>query len=450
MRTVLLFAALTIAKSALATELDAQVDQYLNPYLETRNFQGVILVAKGDEVLLEKGYGSASIELDVANTPETVFHIASVSKPFTAAGILLLVEDGKVDLHQPLDEIIPEYPHAQALTLHHLLSHTSGIPNINSLDVYSDVQKSAQTPESLLEYFRELPLEFEPGEKYAYSNSNYNLLALAIERLSQLSFGEFLQSSVLEPAGTVATAHDSSATTIIENRAEGYAPAGLFDVQRAPWLDWTAKTGNGSMIATASDLLLWSRAFFDDRIVSSENRSLMTSNHTPSSGYGWFIYPRHGRTQFHINGRSPGFSSYLGYYPEEDVTVIVLSNLYNSVTTSIGSDLAAMVFGVPYEVSQLSADRLDDATIEGISGRYQYGSDFYNPDVVVTIEVRDGFVHQLWGTSGFQTALIPQGGDKFVDRAFWSDVQFVRDDSGTVIEVHFDGFVAHRVEEAPN
>lgn len=446
MRNLFFLAIALLSDSVVAADLQSRVDDYLNPYLETGNFQGVVLVAKDDRILMTKGYGMANVEHAVPNTPDTVFHIASVSKPFTAAGIMLLADAGKVALDAPLSDVVPEYQHGDELTLHHLLSHTSGIPNINSFEQYSDIQLHAQTPESLLEYFKDLPLEFEPGSRYSYSNSNYNLLALVIERTSKQSFGEYLRQQVLAPANTKFTAHDAEPTAIIPRRADGYSPDGLFGIRRGPWLDWTAKTGNGSMVATANDLFLWARAFFSDEIVTSADRAMMLTEHTPSVGYGWFIRARHDRPQYHINGRSPGFSSYLGYYPDDSVTIIVLSNLYNSIATSIGTDLAAMVFGLPYQVPRLSTEPLSPGAAAGVPGRFQYGSDFYNADVIVTLELRDGHVHQLWGDGEFESALIPQGDDLFVDRAFWSEVEFVRDEDGVVVEVQFDGFLAERIE----
>jgi len=446
MRNLLVVVMTVFANSVMAADLQSRVDEYLNPYLQTNNFQGVVLIAKDDEILMVKGYGMANIEQAVPNTPETVFHIASVSKPFTAAGIMLLADEGKVELDAPLSDVIPEYSQSDELTLHHLLAHTSGIPNINNFEEYGDIQLHAQTPESLLEYFKDLPLEFDPGSQYSYSNSNYNLLALVIERTSEQSFGDYLSRRVLAPAKTKSAAHDSEPTAIIPHRADGYSPDGLFGIRRAPWLDWTAKTGNGSMVATADDLFIWTRAFFNDGIVTPADRAMMLSEHTPNVGYGWFIRPRHGRPQYHINGRSPGFSSYLGYYPDDNVTIVVLSNLYNSITTSVGTDVAAMVFGVPYEVPHLSAEQLPASVAAGVPGRFQYGADFYNANVVVTLELRDGHVHQLWGDGGFESALIPKGDDQFVDRAFWSEVAFVRDENGVVVELQFDGFSAERIE----
>jgi len=446
MRDLFILAITIFSNSVIAADLQSRVDEYLNPYLQTNNFQGVVLIAKDDEILLVKGYGMANVEQGVPNTAETVFHIASVSKPFTAAGIMLLADAGKVELDAPLSDVIPEYSHSDELTLHHLLAHTSGIPNINGFEEYDDIQLHAQSPESLLEYFKDLPLEFEPGSRYSYSNSNYNLLALVIERTSQQSFGDYLRQRVLAPANTKSAAHYAEPTAIIPHRADGYSPDGLFGIRRAPWLDWTAKTGNGSMVATVEDLFVWARAFFRGEIVSPEARALMLAEHTPNIGYGWFIRPRHDRPQLHINGRSPGFSSYLGYYPDDKVTIVVLSNLYNSIATSVGTDLAAMVFDVPYEVPRLSAERLPASVAAGVPGRFQYGADFYNANVVVTLELRDGYVHQLWGDGEFESALIPKGDDQFVDRAFWSDVAFVRDENGVVVELHFDGFVAQRIE----
>lgn len=161
-----------------------QVDAYLAPLLRTNNFSGTVLVARGDEVVFHKGYGQASIEHGVRNTPATVFQIASVSKPFTSAAIMLLKDQGKLDLRAPLSAVLPGYPGADKLTIHHLLTHTSGIPNINDFDDYDEIQRRPHSPASLVALFKDKPLEFEPGTRYGYSNSNYNLLALIVEKVS--------------------------------------------------------------------------------------------------------------------------------------------------------------------------------------------------------------------------------------------------------------------------
>src|SRR3970040_1295413 len=171
----------TAAGTAAGRNLDigAKVDFYVQPYLEGNNFSGAVFIARKGKVLVSKGYGMANYELGAPNTPRTKFHIASVSKPFTAAAIMILQERGLLSTDDPLTKFIPDYPNGDKITLHHLLTHTSGIPNVNDFPDYDRDSKFPHTTGNLVEMFKHQPLEFQPGERYRYSNSNYNLLASA-------------------------------------------------------------------------------------------------------------------------------------------------------------------------------------------------------------------------------------------------------------------------------
>jgi CubicO group peptidase (beta-lactamase class C family) len=174
LKLALCFFTLLISGPATAGQraLEQRVDAYLRPLLATNNFSGVVLVAKGDRIIFQKGYGQASIEHRVANGPNTIFQIASVSKPFTSAAIMLMADEGRIGLHSPLTAILPDYPGGDRLTIHHLLTHTSGIPNVNDFPEYEALQRIPHSPAELVAHFKDRPLEFEPGERYSYSNSN--------------------------------------------------------------------------------------------------------------------------------------------------------------------------------------------------------------------------------------------------------------------------------------
>src|SRR5262245_5519893 len=164
--------------------LEAKVDTYVKPFLQIKGFSGAILIASKGQVLLRKGYGMANWELDAPNTPQTKFHIASISKTFTAAAIIILEERGQLNLSDPLSKYIPDYPDGNKITIHHLLIHTSGIPNVNNFLDYNAKSKFPQTPASIVEMFKNKPLTMKPGDHYSYSNSNYNVLAFIIEKVS--------------------------------------------------------------------------------------------------------------------------------------------------------------------------------------------------------------------------------------------------------------------------
>src|SRR5439155_1001795 len=181
--------------------LAARVDSYLLPNVRGNNFAGAVLVANDGKIEFEKAYGLANMELGVPNTLNTRFHIASVSKPITAAAILLLAQQGRLSVNDPLSKYVSDYANGDKITIHHLLTHTSGIRNVNNFPEYNEKSRQHLTLLQIIELFKNKPLEFTPGEKYSYSNSNYNLLAYIIEKVSGKGYGEFVQEHLLRPAG---------------------------------------------------------------------------------------------------------------------------------------------------------------------------------------------------------------------------------------------------------
>ncbi|MGH9768635.1 MAG: serine hydrolase domain-containing protein, partial [Blastocatellia bacterium] len=254
-------------RTAKPTDLEAKVDAYVRPYVEIKGFSGAILIASKGQVLLRKGYGMANYELDAPNTPLTKFHLASVSKSFTAAAIMILEERGLLGVSDPLSKYIPDYPEGDKITIHHLLTHTSGIPNVNNFPDYNDKSKFPQTLASVIEMFKSKPFTMKPGERYSYSNSNYNVLAFIIEKVSGKSYGDFLKENIFDPLGMKDTGHDGKAGALIKGRASGYAPVGPSDLENASWIDWTIKTGNGSLYSTVEDLYKWDRALYTEKIL---------------------------------------------------------------------------------------------------------------------------------------------------------------------------------------
>src|SRR5262245_16058949 len=246
--------------------IDAKVDAYIKPFVDIKGFNGSILIARQGKVLVSKGYGMANYEFDVPNTPQTKFHIASISKSITAAAILLLEERGLLSVNDALSKYIPDYPNGQAITIHHLLIHTSGIPNVNGFPDYDAKSKFPQTLDSVIQMFKNSPLLFKPGERYNYSNSEYNLLAFIIEKVSGRTFSDFLKVNIFDPLGMQDTAPDSGPGPIVRNLAAGYSPAGLDELENSSFLDWSIKTGNGSLYSTTEDLYKWDRALYTEKI----------------------------------------------------------------------------------------------------------------------------------------------------------------------------------------
>lgn len=425
--------------------IESKVDAYLKPYLDLNGFSGSILIAKGGRVLLSKGYGMANFELNVPNAPQTKFHLGSVSKTFTAAAIMILQERGQLNVHDPLSKYIPDYPNGDRITLHHLLTNTSGVPNVNNFPEYATQSKFPHTPSDLILMFKQKPLDFEPGTRgYTESNSNYNLLAYIIEKLSGQTYGEFLKQNIFEPLGLRDTNHDGDASVLIANKASGYVPVGATSVENAPYLDWSIKTGNGSIYSTVEDLLRWDRALYGEKILKKSSLQQMFTEQ-----YGWFYGKRLNRTVVRMNGRSPGFNSDFQRYVDDDVCIIVLANTYVPTASVIGSDLAKIVFGEPYEVPKLVKPvQVDAKELALYAGRYQFGPDFFVPRGVYAIEEKNGEL--LLVAPGANATLVPQSETEFFDRPFWSMIVFTKDTQGKVTHLIWRyGGQDYRAERLP-
>jgi CubicO group peptidase (beta-lactamase class C family) len=430
--------------------LEAKVDAYVEPFLEIKGFNGAILIASKGQVLLRKSYGMANYELDAPNTPQTKFHIASISKTFTAAAILVLEERGLLSVHDPLSKYIPDYPEGEKITIHHLLSHTSGIPNVNNFLDYNNKSKFPQTLTSVIEMFKNKPLRTQPGARYEYSNSNYNLLAFIVEKVSGKSYGEFLKENIFDPLGMNATGHDGYAGRIIKNRASGYSPVGADGLENTPYLDWTIKTGNGSLYSTVEDLYKWDRALYTEKILKKNSLNKMFKPHADDSvGYGWFVGKRLNRNVVTMSGRSPGFQGEIHRYVDDDVCVIVLSNNYSGAASFMINDLGAIVFAEPYETLAINAKlTIDPKVMDMYLGRYQSGSDFFAPGATITAEKQDGHLVLRW-SMGASSWLAPITEAKFYDRMFGANVTFVKDDKGKISHLiyRFSG-MDYRVNKA--
>ena len=412
-----------------AQSLEQKMDDYIQTYVGSNNFSGVILVKQKDKTIYQKAFGYANLEHQIPNQINTVFQIASVSKPFTAAAILWLEERGKLSTGDLLSKYIPDYPNGDKITIHHLLTHTSGIQNINNFAEYDTISRLPQTPEALVNVFKNRPLDFEPGARYSYSNSNYNLLAYIVETVSGKSFGDFLKTTFFEPLGMNDTRHRADVKQIVPRFATGYEAKGGSDLQQAVYTDWSAKTGNGSLYATVEDLYKWDRALHTDKILSKASRDKIFTNHISGAGYGWFVWDRYNKKRVYINGSSPGYTSYFLRFPDDDVCIIVLGNNYIGLATRIGNDLAAILFEQPYNAISLGNAKLSETEAQAWAGKYQFDANFFRPNQKMEFRVENGELVSTWGTA------LPIGGNRYILRQYWMECSFEKNDKGEPVLV---------------
>jgi len=416
----------------------ARIRGYLAPFAATGNLSGTVLVARNGQILFEQSYGMANYEWQIPNSAKTRFHIASVSKPFTAAAILQLQEQGRLQVSDPISRYLPDFPQGDRVTLDQLLTHTSGIPDINGLEDYDTFARSPHTLDQQIAKFAGLPLQFQPGSKTSYSNSNYILLATIIEKVSGQNYADYLAAHIFAPCGMHDTGQDGDATRIIPFSAAGYEPVELIGYKKSPYLDWSNKTGSGSLYSTADDLLRFDRALNAGKVLSEATRKKYYVEGDENT-YGWYFYNRseqHGFESGHRlmagKGHGTGFSAELDDYPDDGLTIIILSNSFSTVTQDpIIGGLAAIVFGNdPPKPPALSLAPLPESELAAYAGEYQYGPEYFDPNAKFSLRPHAGSLVLDFGDR--QSPLVSAGHDEFIERRFFGSIKITRDGQGKV------------------
>jgi CubicO group peptidase (beta-lactamase class C family) len=411
-------------------QIASRLEAYLRPFVETGNFTGSVLVARKGRVLFRHSYGMANFELRVPNSPETRFHIASISKTFTAAAILQLQEQGRLSVTDPLSRFVPDFPNGDRITLDNLLTHTSGIPDINDVSDYDTFARSPHTIPELVAKFANLPLGFQPGSNYQYSNSNYNLLALVLEKITGESYGGYLRKHIFGPLGMQDSGHDGEASQLIPSAASGYRPAGVADYEKAPYIDWSNKTGNGSLYSTVDDLYRFDRALNTDAVLKASSRQKYFVEDR-GNRYGWYIGKRLGHRVMSGKGRSPGFTAELDRFPDDDITIILLTNSYSTVAQDpVAGALAEIVFGEQPQPPAIHAAAMPQPALASYAGVYQYGPEYFSPNAKFTLTAEPGYL--LLELGDLRTPVVPLLGNDFLERNFFGHVVMSKDAKGTV------------------
>ena len=327
-RSILSFSFVLLA-AASVVRADA-LDDKIKAIMSERHIPGAaVAVVQNGKVVRMKGYGVATLEFNVPVTTETVFEIGSVSKQMTAAGIMLLVQDGKVVLDEKISKYLPNTPEAwSSVTVRHLLTHTSGVKSYSSLDGFSLSER--MTISDFIKKLSPHPLEFTPGEKNIYSNSGFNLLAYIIETQSGKSYMDFMRERIFAPLGMTKTG-DRDTQFVINLRANGYE--WRQDRYNGRDGNLTDLMGAGSIVSTISDMTKWEAALRGDRLLNAQSKKEIWSQFTfnngkPSPyGFGWRISDVRGNKLIGHTGQTAGFGAAIFRYIDSDVTVIALTNL---------------------------------------------------------------------------------------------------------------------------
>ncbi|HYH15969.1 MAG TPA: serine hydrolase [Flavisolibacter sp.] len=414
-----------------AQDIASKADALLMAYHTQGKFTGTVLIAKEGKIIFEKGYGYADIQNKVPNSSKTEFRIGSLSKPFTATIIMQLQEKGQLTIKDPIQKYLPDYPKGDSILIENLLSHTSGIKSLTSMKEY--YEKWIATPSTLeqtIGYFKNEPLNFSPGTRFEYSNSNYILLSYIAEKVSGTSFSNLLQNALLKKIKLQHSGLDQN-SRISKVKAIGYDTTPTDSFALARYNDMSVLSGAGAMYSTARDLYLWDRALYTNMLLSDASKKLMFTPVQNNYGLGWEIRQANGRTLMSHSGSIDGFLTNFMRFPDQDVCIIFLANYFQSKGPQISKALTAIVFNEPYEMpKQRKAIALADSVLTSYAGHYQMEK---GPQLLIVFE--EG---KLKGKLGNQPyfEMLPEAKTKFYIKGIDGDVEFIRDENQNVIGVN--------------
>ena len=361
---LLLFPATLIAQK----DYSKQLEEYMQAQTNVKDFSGAVLVMKQNKVLLKKGYGMADREWNVANTADAKFRIGSVTKQFTAACILQLIEAGKLSLDDNLSKFYPGFPKGDSVTIHMLLNHTSGIASYTDQRNFMDVATLPWSKDSIIAYFKKLPYNFSPGSKWAYNNSGYFLLGCIIEKVSGQSYKDYLQQKIFDKLGMKNSGVDR-VDSVLAMRAKGYSRAGKKTIN-AEYISLEWPFSAGVLYSTVDDLYKWDRALYSNLILTDASKQKMFTPGKSNYGYGFVIDSVEKHLHIWHNGGIPGFSTNFSRYVNDDICIVVLSNNGSNVDF-ISIALADILFDVAVELPYVHKEvKIDPALIDRYVGKY--------------------------------------------------------------------------------
>lgn len=415
---LLLLAVLLMPVQGFAQSLEQQIDKMLNEKYDSEGPGAAALVAKDGKVIYRKAFGMANLELGIAMSPDNVFEIGSITKQFTAVAILMLEEQGKLNVTDPVTTFFPDYPtDGNTITVHHLLNHTSGIKSYTGMRSFQSQARVDMDPLTLIDVFKNEPMDFKTGEQWLYNNSGYIILGAIIEQVAGMSYEDFVQTNIFDALG-MKHSYYGSKSRIIPNRASGYQPTEE-GYKNADYLSMTLPYAAGSLMSTVDDMLIWQEALNDNKLIPRErlqkafvNTKLNDGSKT-NYGYGWSVDEINGTPTIEHGGGIFGYTTYGIHVPVDDVYVSVLSNSNGNSPTDVSIAIAAMAIGKPYPVKE--AVTLSEAQLKKWVGAYKFEG-----DVIRIITLNEGSLYsQREGGENFKLNALSEN-EFFFDGSFTS------------------------------
>jgi len=412
----------------------AEFDKILSSQFKADEPGCAALVMEKGKVIYRKGIGKADLELNVDIQPDMIFRIGSITKQFTAVAILQLEEQGKLSLQDEITKFIPGYPtHGYKITVENLLTHTSGIKDYTRMKEWAgEMQRKDMTPKEIVDFFKDQPMDFEPGTKYAYDNSGYILLGCIIEKVSGDTYARYLEKNIFGPLGLKHTFYEKN-TDIVMNRVKGYSK-GDSGYMNSPYLSMTQPYSAGSLLSTVDDLYTWTKGVRSGRIIKPETFEKaivpckLKDGSSTGYGYGLVIGEIFGSPVIWHNGGINGFLTTGIYLPEEDVFVAVFSNCDANSPDNAAMKMAAFASGKMPVFKEIAMDTI---TLRKYTGVYENPSKEQR-----VISFKNGKLYSQ-RTGGQQFLLSPYAPGKFFYNDGMSDYEFLTDKDGKITAVKF-------------
>ncbi|PKW20416.1 serine hydrolase domain-containing protein [Flavobacterium lindanitolerans] len=348
MKKLLATALLLLFISAIvqAQDFTRKTDNMISNVFKDKNGPGgVFLVAKNGKTIYHKAVGKANLELDVDMTADQIFQIGSITKQFTAVGILMLEEQGKINTGSSISKYIPDYPSGDNIKIYHLLTHTSGIKDFTKMKSIQQIAQKDLSPKELIDFFKNEPVEFLPGTKFEYNNSGYAILGYIIELVTGETYRDFIRKNIFEKIGMVNSRYaDDSA--IIKKRAYGYQKKGEAYVNKGR-ISFAIPYSSGSLMSTSEDMLKWQNALNHNLLLNEKTsekaftKKTLDNGETIGYGFGWHLSRLNGIATREHGGSVFGFKSMGVYIPDEDIYVIGFSNCDCNSPTQLVRDIAS-------------------------------------------------------------------------------------------------------------
>jgi CubicO group peptidase (beta-lactamase class C family) len=417
----------------------AQLDQILSSVYKADQPGAALLIMKDGQVLVRKAYGMADLELGVPLEPDMVFEIGSMTKQFTAVSILMLMEQGKLALSDPITKFLPDYPtQGKTITVEHLLTHTSGIQSYTDMASWLPLMRKDMGVSELIGIFKGQPMQFAPGERWRYNNSGYILLGAIIEKIAGATYADFIQKNIFDPLG-MKHSYYGSATRLIPRRVRGYGPGPGGAFSNADYISMTQPYAAGSLLSSVDDLAAWNMALLSGKLIKRESLErawtpYKLADGTPAGyGYGWGVGSYEGHRMIEHGGGIPGFTSDGILFPEDKLCVIMLTNstVPGRAPGPFAFKVAALALAKPYpEPTAVNVPAADLASLAGIYANK------WNEDLIVRVT---GTTVTITAPGISPTAVFPLSPNNFFLKDSRARVEFTRDAQGNPIEVRMVG-----------